>query len=282
MRTDVSDVYRFYASPLGETAGRFVRDQLVAAWDDVRGLRVAGFGYAEPYLGAFENAERVIALAPEQQGVIHWPQGMKNRAALVADHHWPLPDASIDRLLIVHGLEEASKPLQLMREAWRVLTEDGQLIVVAGHRRGMWSMIETTPFAAGRPYLKGQLVRLLTESLFEPSTFASALFFPPFELRYLLRAAHAWEAAGARLWPWLGGVVMVEARKNLSQGIAVRAVRPQLRPIVAPQRLGAVAHGKAERVLQGKCAPASHPKPVPRSDGRLSACLDTETAQVPK
>ncbi|MEO1014048.1 MAG: methyltransferase domain-containing protein [Pseudomonadota bacterium] len=243
MRTDILDVYRFYASPLGATAAGFVRDQLAAAWADHARARIAGFGYAEPYLGAFPDAERIVALAPEAQGVAHWPQGEKNRAALVADHHWPLPDASVDRLLIVHGLEEASKPMRLMREAWRVLADDGRMVVVVGHRRGAWAMVETTPFAAGRPYLRGQLVRLLNEAMFEPSHFASALYFPPFGARFLLRSASAWEAAGGRLWPWLGGVLMVEARKRIAQGAAVAPALSRLRPAVAPQRLGAVARG---------------------------------------
>ncbi len=241
MRTDILNVYGFYASPLGETAAGFIRDQIAAAWADHAGARVAGFGYAEPYLSGFPDAERTIALAPEGQGVVHWPQGEKSRAALVADHHWPLPDASVDRLLIVHGLEEASKPVRLMREAWRVLADGGRIIVVVGHRRGAWAMVETTPFAAGRPYLRGQLVRLLNETMFEPSNIASALYFPPFGARYLLRAANAWEAAGGRLWPWLGGVLMVEAKKRIAQGAAVAEAAPLLRPAIAPQRLGAVA-----------------------------------------
>lgn len=243
MRTDILDVYRFYDSPLGRTATAFVQNQLTAAWPDCAGRRVAGFGFAEPYLAAFADAERVIALAPEAQGVVHWPRDARNRASLVHDHHWPLPDASIDRLLVVHGLEEASKPLRLMREAWRVLANDGRMIVVVGHRRGAWSMIDTTPFAAGRPYLRGQLIRLLSDSMFESTSVASALYFPPFGARFLLRAANAWEAAGARLWPWLGGVLMVEARKRVVHGVAapVAAVAPRLRPVMAPRAVGGAA-----------------------------------------
>jgi SAM-dependent methyltransferase len=234
MRTDILDLHDFYASPLGRAAAGFVDARLKEAWSDHKGLRIVGFGHAEPYLGGFDAAERVIALAPAGQGVIRWPplvdgadDAPGNRAALVADYHWPLPDSSIDRLLIIHGLEEAGDPRRLVREAWRVLTNDGRLIIVAAHRRGLWSVVETTPFAAGRPYLRRQLQRLMTEAMFTPERWSASLFFPPIGSSVLLRAANAWERAGSRLWPVLGGVLMVEATKNLAQPIArpLRAVR---------------------------------------------------------
>lgn len=223
MRTDILDLHDFYASPLGDTARGFVTSRIEEAWRDHARLRIAGFGHAEPYLTIFPNAERVIAIAPGAQGVIHWPQGAKNAAALAGEWQWPIPDASIDRLLIVHGLEESDDATRLMREIWRVLTTDGRVIIVAAHRRGLWSMIDTTPFAHGRPYLKPQLERLLQRSMFRPVAWSAALYFPPLKARFLLRAANAWERAGARLWPGLSGVLLVEAAKDMAQPVAVAA-----------------------------------------------------------
>jgi SAM-dependent methyltransferase len=194
----------------------------------------------------FGAAERTLALAPDAQGVIHWPQGAKNLAGLVEENRWPLPDASIDRLLIVHGLEEASDPRRLMREAWRVLAPDGRMIIVAAHRRGLWSVIDTTPFAAGRPYLRRQLNELLQSAMFRALNWQGALYFPPFGARFLLRASSAWERAGAKVWPGLGGVLMVEAVKELLapvgqvQRARVRAFRP-----AAAKALPASYHGNA-------------------------------------
>jgi SAM-dependent methyltransferase len=223
MRTDILDLHDFYAGPLGETVRGFVSARIEEAWRDHARLRIAGFGHAEPYLTIFPNAERVIAIAPGGQGVIHWPQGGKNAAALAGEWQWPIPDASIDRLLIVHGLEESDDANRLMRETWRVLTTDGRVIIVAAHRRGLWSMIDSTPFAHGRPYLKRQLEGLLQRSMFRPVAWSGALYFPPLKARFLLRAANAWERAGARLWPGLSGVLLVEAAKDMAQPIAVAA-----------------------------------------------------------
>ncbi|NWG70445.1 MAG: methyltransferase domain-containing protein [Parvularculaceae bacterium] len=233
MRTDIVDLHAFYERPLGCAVRDFLTAHLVERWGAAKGLRVAGFGYAAPFLGKFDAAERVLALAPAGQGAMRWPLEGANREALVEEERWPLADASIDRLLIVHGLEETGDPRRLMREAWRVLANDGRLIIIVAHRRGLWSIVETTPFAHGRPYLRRQLFNLLGESMFRPIEWAGALYFPPANSRALLRAASAWERAGARLWPFLGGVLMIEAAKEMlapvgrAHAAAVRALRPQ-------------------------------------------------------
>ncbi len=220
MRTDILDLHDFYQSPLGVAAKGFVSARIAEAWSDHARLRIAGFGHAEPYLALFSKAERTLAIAPAAQGVIHWPADGENAAALAGEYQWPLADASIDRMLIVHGLEESEEPARLMREIWRVLTSDGRVIFVVAHRRGLWSMIDTTPFAHGRPYLKLQLERLLLGAMFRPTAWSGALYFPPLGARFLLRAARAWERAGARMWTGLSGVLMVEAAKDMMQPVA--------------------------------------------------------------
>ncbi len=235
MRTDIVDLLQFYDAPLGRAAKSHIAARIIEAWPldrtSQRGLRIAGFGFPNPYLELFQEAERVISLAPSGQGVARWAaptnptpsqEGApsKNSACLVDDHHWPLPDASIDRLLIVHGLEETGEPHRLMREAWRVLADDGRLILVIAHRRGAWSAVDTTPFAAGRPYLRGQALRLFEGAMFRPEHWTSALFFPPTKARFMVRAASAWERAGARLWPFLGGVLLIEATKDMAHPVA--------------------------------------------------------------
>lgn len=240
MRTDILEFHDFYRSRLGLTAAQLIGARLIEAWDDAKGLRLAGFGFATSYLDLFPKAERRIAMAPGAQGVTRWPpDNSLNRAALVGEGAWPLPDASIDRLLIIHGLEESPDPRRLMREAWRVLAPDGRLIIVCAHRRGAWSLVETTPFAAGRPYLKGQLTRLLHEAMFSDALqWNAALYFPPVQTRFVLGSANAWERAGNRVWPGLSGVLMVEAAKDMMApaGFVRTAKEHALRPALGKAR----------------------------------------------
>lgn len=218
MRTDILDIERFYESPLGATAAGFIRGRIGEAWEVTRGMRIAGFGYTAPYMQLFPQAERTLCLMPEGMGYVSHMHA--HRGCLTADLCWPLPDASMDRILIVHGLEEAAAPRRLMREVWRVLADDGKLIIVATHRRGPWAMVESTPFSAGRPWSRTQLSGLLKSAMFTPVAWTSALYFPPLDYSFMIRASGAWERAGEMLWSALAGVTLVEAEKQLAVPIS--------------------------------------------------------------
>ncbi|WOI52872.1 class I SAM-dependent methyltransferase [Parvularcula sp. LCG005] len=234
MRQAASDLEEFYASPLGALVAGVVTDKLVQAWGTADRLRVAGYGYAQPFLGGFTGTERKFALVPEGTGV---RAGGDIPACLVHEHCWPLPDASLDRLFIIHGLEEGPDPRRLLREAWRVLSNDGLLIMAATNRRGLWSMTESTPFAAGRPFSRRQLDTLLTEGMFAPTAHATSLHFPPFKQVSLLPLARTWERLGEHIEGWrlpmllpnLAGLNLVEARKSTAvpiSGTKAEAFRP--------------------------------------------------------
>lgn len=250
MRTDIVELYRFYASPLGRMVAAHVRALLAEAWGDAARLRIAGFGYAAPFLEGFEKAERRLLLEPAAQGALAWPSPAANLACLSPEAQWPLPDASVDLLLVVHGIEEADDPQRLVREAWRVLADSGRLIVVVAHRRGLWSAIDSTPFSAGRPYSKRQMQALLEGAMFRPQFWTGALYFPPFNVGLLLKAADAWERAGGELWPAFSGALLVEAQKDMASpvGLAQRAPAFALRPQRArPAAAGLVGSDRERR-----------------------------------
>lgn len=234
MRTDIVDLYRFYASPLGKLAIKHISARLAEAWGDGARRRIAGFGYAAPFLDGFAVAERRLVLAPAAQGALAWPVTSANLACLAEETRWPLPDASIDCLLIAHGFEETADPQRLIREAWRVLADSGRLIILAAHRRGLWSVIESTPFAAGRPFLKGQLERLLAGAMFRPVAWTGALYFPPLNAQILRNSADAFERAGSAMWPAFAGALLVEAEKDMANPIGLGQHAPAA--LLRPQR----------------------------------------------
>jgi hypothetical protein len=74
MALDVVDLRSFYATPLGEVARRRVSQIMRERWQSCVGLSVMGIGYATPYLGELrEEALRVLAFMPAEQGVVNWP-----------------------------------------------------------------------------------------------------------------------------------------------------------------------------------------------------------------
>lgn len=238
MHTDIVDLRQFYHSTLGRLAEQSIALALSTLWSRLPEERLVGLGYAVPYLDRFRaDTERTFAFMPAGQGAVNWPVGELSSTALVFDEELPLPDSSIDRVLMVHSLEFAENPRETLKELWRVLAPGGRLIIVVPNRRGVWARMEHTPFGSGRPYSRGQLTALFRETNFTPGASAEALFFPPSRLRTILKLRRAFERMGRMLWPAFSGVIIVEAQKRLYQGlpVAVRSSRRVFAPVLAPQ-----------------------------------------------
>jgi SAM-dependent methyltransferase len=223
MPIDVTDLRSFYSSSLGEVARRAVHKIVRQRFSNCSGYSILGVGYATPYLDVFrEEAVRVLAFMPAEQGVMNWPLSGVSSSALVETTAIPLPNSCIDRALVVHALEITDHPHQLLSEIWRILTPGGRVIVAVPSRSGLWARLDRTPFGHGRPYSRIQLGELLRNALFSPEYWTEALYIPPFQHRTLLHGAKFAEEIGAALsLPW-GGVLMVEATKLLYLPVGAR------------------------------------------------------------
>ena len=216
MYADVVDLRDFYASRLGQVTRRLVRRRIRLIWPSLTGMRLLGLGYATPYLRLFrDEAERVIAVMPSSQGVLPWPPEGPNAVALADEGELPLQDFSIDRVLLVHGLEYSEQIRLLLKEIWRVMAGGGRLMAIVPNRRGIWARIDSTPFGQGHPFTPGQLSRLLREADFTPERVGAAVFVPPTGSRMMLRSANAIERIGERWFTTFGGVSIIEATKQL-------------------------------------------------------------------
>ena len=115
---DVAELRAFYSTRLGRLTRQTISHVLEQNFKATPDMRLVGFGYANPYLNAVsEQSPLAISLMPAQQGVVAWPSKGPNRAALVQDFDLPLPDSSVDRMLVVHGLEQSVHPLTFLKEA---------------------------------------------------------------------------------------------------------------------------------------------------------------------
>src|SRR5262245_47930276 len=229
MQIDVQELQAFYDGHLGQIARRLIRQRLREVWPSVRGLSMLGLGFATPYLRPFPGqADRVIALMPARQGVTHWPAGASNLVALTDENFLPLPDASIDRVIVAHVLETTEARSQLLRQIWRVLTPSGRIVVIAPNRTSLWAQFETTPFGHGRPFSRTQLNRLLVDAMFTPTASATCLHMPPFAARYLVRNGMRWEKMGQKLWPQLAGIHLTEATKEVMALAPDRGLRQRV------------------------------------------------------
>jgi SAM-dependent methyltransferase len=225
MAADAHAAADFYGTSRGTVAARLLRERLSLMWPDLRGQSVLGIGYAAPYLRLWrDQATRCIALTPAQMGAARWPVGEPNLSCTAEEDALPFPDLTFDRVLLVHGLEAAESARHLLRETWRVLKDDGRLLVVAPNRSGMWAYWESTPFGHGQPYSFGQVGRLLAGALYRVERRDTALFLPPSNGRLILRSASLLEQTGRRWLPGFSGVTITEAVKDVYAAMPVKAV----------------------------------------------------------
>lgn len=238
MWVDAERLKHFYGSSLGVLVQRKVVAVLEDLWPDTKGDVVVGYGYCHPYLGLFQGeAERVLSLMPAPQGARTWPKHQRNLTTLVEEALWPLGDKSVDRLIICHALEYSDNVQGILEECWRVLSDSGELVVIAPNRRGAWAQTTATPLGYGTPYTGHQLFEVLERARFAPLKPRYCLYAPPSSRILTLKLSSSFEKYGALFSKKLGGVVVCSARKQIyaltprreGQWLG-RALKPALSP----------------------------------------------------
>ncbi|MEO0487002.1 MAG: methyltransferase domain-containing protein [Pseudomonadota bacterium] len=231
MHLDVRTLRNFYyRSALGQAAQVAVRDQVRSLWPDARGETVVGYGFAVPMLRPFlAEAERVIALMPGPQGVLHWPAGEKNVSVLCEETLWPLPDESVDRLLLLHGLDTSEHPAAVLEECYRVLAGGGRAIFIVPNRMSAWARKEGTPFSFSRPFTPSQIEARLSYHGLKTVRHVTALYLPPRRTKFWLKAGPLIERLGRAVPAFHGGGVhVVEVKKQVP-----RPTRPGLGQVIS-------------------------------------------------
>ena len=225
MATDAQAAETVYSSARGAVTARLLRQRLHLLWPNLASDSVLGIGHAPPYLRLWrDEARRCVAVTPAQMGATSWPTGSAGLSCAAEEDALPFADLTFDRVLLIHGLESAESARRMLREAWRVLKDDGRLLVVAPNRAGLWAHAESTPFGHGHPYTVRQLSQLLTGALFRIERQDAALWMPPTRWRLILRTAPLIERIGRRFVPGLAGVTITEAVKDVYAGMPTRPV----------------------------------------------------------
>jgi SAM-dependent methyltransferase len=227
MFSDIVDLRDFYESPLGQMARRLLRARMSQMWTQMRGENVLVLGYGVPLLRPLvQQAAAVYAFMPAAQGVSYWPREGPNVSALVDIDSLPLPDNSIDRIVALHVFEGLAEPSALLREVWRVMKSGGRFMSVVPNRRGLWAHTDRTPFGHGQPFSATQIRNALHNQGFLIERTAHALYAPPTVSRLGLSLADRIEKYAGVLFPGFGGVLLLEASKQL---YAPRTPRASLR-----------------------------------------------------
>ncbi|MBY0428603.1 MAG: class I SAM-dependent methyltransferase [Alphaproteobacteria bacterium] len=230
MYPDVVDLREFYESDLGELAQCLVRDAVRKLWPNISSETLLGMGYATPYLRPFLNeAARVMAFMPAQQGITWWPRGGPNLTSLTEEACLPLPDHSVDRILMMHMAENTEHIGDVLQELNRILSSNGRMIVMVPNRSGWWARDTRTPFGFGFSFSLPHIRRILTHHGFQVERHARAMYAPPFATRLLKPYVNWIEKQGDVFFPGLAGVLLIEVSKQVyARPVVKQTVREKI------------------------------------------------------
>jgi SAM-dependent methyltransferase len=160
MFDDVQAMTAFYATSRGQHVTRLLRRHLQEVWPDLSRQTVLGLGHTAPFLPVWQHqAHQCIDAVATSRATGPLLGGSASRqTCLVQDDALPFPDQAIDRVLMVHAIETAAQVTRTLRAVWRVMRDDGRLLIVVANRTGLWAHNESTPFADGAPCSAGVLV----------------------------------------------------------------------------------------------------------------------------
>lgn len=230
MHSNIDELHQFYQSKLGQLVINSITNRISEDWQSRPNSQIIGLGYASPFLDRFDTAEnQIVNLLPEEIGCEKWPQNRPGQTVVADENNLPFADNSFDRVLCVHAIEGAQNPRKFLRDLWRVTKDEGTVAFFVTNRRSAWAQWDITPFGHSRPYSKKQITKLLDDAMFEVISAKGLLTFPPFAIGLSPKNAERWEIVGSRLWPAIGGIIMVIAKKRLFGGSLVGKIKPAFR-----------------------------------------------------
>jgi SAM-dependent methyltransferase len=215
-------VQEWLQTPLGEALLRQEAREVEEAFDGIFGeqcLQLGMWGEERTFL-RFARTQRCALIAEAN--------GARKPSAIGNLHRLPVQDDSVDSVLLPHTLDYSDRPHEILREADRVLTSHGQMIILGFKPGGLWGIRRLVPGAGLPPD---------TEQLIAEKRLRDWLKLLDFTIqgvtRYFFRwplpglksgPSPAWESRGRRWWPEMAACYMLTAQKRVSTLTPVRPV----------------------------------------------------------
>ena len=209
------------ASPQGRYVVEWEEDQFDALVADIFGYNALQIGFSERDLLRANRMPFRFCCAREG-GV----------TVLGAEEALPFASASLDLVLLPHGLEFSHHPHQVLREVERVLVPEGSVVVSGFNPYSLWGLRRKMAGKAGAfpwqgQYLSAGRVKDWFALLgFEAEATHFGAHRPPVQLAKSLERCQFLEFIGGRWWPVLGGAYVLHGIKRVS---GMRLIQPQWR-----------------------------------------------------
>ncbi|WP_083821295.1 class I SAM-dependent methyltransferase [Candidatus Odyssella thessalonicensis] len=216
---DITDLMKFYSSPLGKVAQSKLGDLIQDIWPAIECDTLVCHGFTLPVLDKLSiKAQHLVLFMDPHIGATYYLPRDKNVTALVESQSLPLNNKSTDRIILLHSLEHCANPRLFLREIWRVLSPEGRAIIITPNRRSLWAQLSHTPFGHGHSYSMGQLSHLLKDNQFDICQKKRALFVFPSEFWNSFLTGHLLETFNKTFAPKFSGVVAIEVKKQVYCG----------------------------------------------------------------
>lgn len=210
----------------GDRIAAYEREALSAMVSDL-------FGYQLLQCGDLAGDLGHLLHCPVKTKTLIGHDAVQTDAGLIVAEAQYLPVASdsIDAVILLHTLDFAADPHQVLREVERVLIAEGRLIVVGFNPFSLWGLWRLATWRrrevpwCGRFLSYPRLLDWLALLGFGLERTDVMEFRPPTRSGNL-----DWvERAGRRMWPMLAGVYVVRAVKRVSRVTPLRPRWPSLR-----------------------------------------------------
>jgi SAM-dependent methyltransferase len=213
--------------PLGEALLAAERAQVEEALERAFGLHCV-------QVGAWGGEDLFLSHARTQRRALLSSRGGTGAAVRAHDDALPLQSDSVDVVILPHTLEYSEDPHGVLREAERVLTGEGSVIILGFEPLGTWAARHRLSRGGFPPHL----ARLLSER--RVADWLKLLGFevaPPRRFLYTLplrrlqrgRAKEWLERGGRLLWPRFSAAYLLMARKHVYSMTPIR-LRHRPRP----------------------------------------------------
>lgn len=170
---------------------------------------------------------------------------------MLADPHWlPFAENSTDLIVLPHALEFTDEPHQLLREIYRVMRPEGQLLIAGFNPFSLFGAKRYFGREQAMPW-NGNFITLyrLKDWLallgFEVAGGRLDCYVPPFKQEKWLKRFGFFEKAGDRWWPVAGGVYFLRATKRV---LGMRVITPTWARRVRKKALAPAARQAREQV----------------------------------
>ena len=218
----------FWQMPLGKSLLTAEAELLGEALEDV-------FGWEFLQVGAWGEGRELLAGCRTRRKIVVAPGAFSSSADIIArPSALPVARDSVDAVLLPHTLEFASDPYAIVREVDRVLSGEGQLVVLGFQPFSLWGMRARSSSAGFPPGMRrilseGRVREWLVLLGYEIVATRSYLYCTPWGNG----AAEAAQGADhspllRRTWfnPLPAGAWILKARKRIR---ALTPIRPRLR-----------------------------------------------------